>query len=567
MLGQGLTPSQILTILNYREMKNLTLTLFLSLFLLPAFSQKDDWIRVFWEYKKTTSYDLIETYDKGYLILGAIRPDPGGGAETWSWLIKTDINGEVLWEKKIGKMDVVGGLHDIHQTLDGGYILSGGTTLIDQIYGDPFFMKLNACGEKEWCKIFYSTPAQYSSYSFAYNVYPAPGEDGYIALVHEFDSDINKEIWLIRLSEIGDLIWAKHVFYDVHPDAWNELAEHMYVAADGTLIITATTIYNDFGGPAGHDKPFILAANPDGTEKWWTIYHADSYKIGQAKFSTNDSHGNILTMGWGMDLEVPPNYFPSLLKTDMYGNQIFSKYIIDSVEGGKSFCLNIMNDTLYDIGGGWWYPGGEPGHAAIARTDTNGNLIMEKLVLETNFVLAQSIKTFDNKELFVGPYKEGSFTKIYLHKFNSDLEYDTIYTQPFDYDYMCENLPIVSDTIGIDDCDIWTSLPGEIEYRLAQYLVIYPNPAKDKITVRLPTCTAEERPWGPFTSRHFNHRYFENSVLRMYDGFGRQVKEISLIHQQENELKIDVSELPSGIYLMNLYENEKKMASGKFVKN
>ena len=549
-------------------MKNLAFAFLLSVLFLPAISQNDDWIRVFWEYKNVTSHDLLETYDKGYLILGTIRPD--GITETWTWLIKTDINGEVLWEKKIGKLGFVGAFHDIHQTPDGGYVLSGNTSLLNSVNGDTFFMKLNACGEKEWCRIFYLAGPN-TLYDFGLNIYPLPEGDGYIALVLQWGdefvpgSGVYKGIWLFKLDNEGNSVWIKNIFDQVHPDAWNEIPEKMYIAEDGTLIITATTIYNDFGGQAGHDKPFILAAFPYGSEKWWTIYYQDSYKIGDAIFSTPDSHGNILTMGWGMDLEDPPDYYPLLLKTDKYGNQIFSKYIIDSVEAGKSFCLNIMNDTLYDIGGGWWYPGNEPGYASIARTDTNGNLIMEKHVLETNYVLAQSIKTFDNKELFVGPYKENGFTKIYLHKFNSDLEYDTIYTQPFEYDYMCDDLPIVSDTIGIDDCDVWTGLPGEIEYRLAQYLVVYPNPATDKITVRLPRYTAEKRSWGPLTSRHFNARYYKNSVLRMYDIFGRQLKEISLQHQQENELEINISTLPPGMYLINLYENKKKMASGKFI--
>jgi len=548
-------------------MKKLTLTLLLSLFLIPAISQNDDWIRVFWEYKVVTGQDLLETYDKGYLILATIRPDPGGVAETWTWLIKTDINGEVLWEKKIGDIEVGGGLHDIHQTPDGGYILAGGTALIDQINGDPFFMKLNACGEKEWCRVFHSPPAQYTSFGFGQNIYPDPEGTGYIALVHQFDSDIYKEIWLLRLDQDGGLIWAKNVFNDVHPDAWNELAEKMFVAEDGTLIITATTLYNDWGGAAGYSKPFIMAAYPDGTEKWWTIYGPDSYDIGQAKNSIEDENGDILTMGWGKNLMTSIGNCPLLLKTDKYGNQIFNKLVIDTVEVGKSFCLNILNDTMYDIGGGWRYPGEETGHAAIARTDTNGNLIMEKLVWETFFTLYRSVKTFDNKELFMGKFKDvDNYYKIYLHKFNSDLEYDTIYTQPFEYDYMCNDLPIISDTIGIDDCDIWTGLPGEVEYRMAQYLVVYPNPSRDNITVRLPRYTAEEREWGSFTSRHFNAKYFKNSQLRIYDIFGRQVKEIPLKNKEGGELKIDVSSLISGIYLVNLFENDKKMASGKFMK-
>jgi len=550
-------------------MKKLTLTLLLSLFLIPAISQNDDWIRVFWVYKNVTSHDLLETYDKGYLILATVRPDPGGGAETWTWLIKTDINGEILWEKKIGDIDVIGGFHDIHQTPDGGYVLAGATTLLDNTHGDTFFMKLNACGEKEWCRIFHLA-GENTNFDFGLSIYPSPDDDGYIALVqqwgNEFVPGVFKGIWLFRLDSMGNSIWIKNVFNEVHPDAWNEIPENMFIAEDGTLIITGTIIYNDFGMPYGWDKPFVFATEPDGTEKWWAIMGQDETHFGLGNHSIGDIHGNIYTTGWYEDYEDgSSHYFPSLHKTDKYGNKIFSKYLIDSTPQANSFCINIMGDTVVDVGGVWYYLD-EPVYSYIARADTNGNLISEKQVWETIFGFSNSIKTFDDKELFVGKFKDDdNYYKIHLHKFNSDLEYDTIYTQPFEYDYMCNDLPIISDTIGIDDCDIWTGLPGEIEYRLAQYLVVYPNPARDNITVRLPRYTAEEREWGPFTSMHFNAKYFKNSKLLIYDVFGRQVKQIPLKNQEGVELKIDVSSLTSGIYLINLFENDKKMASGKFV--
>jgi hypothetical protein len=43
-------------------------------------------------------HGVIESYDKGYLLLGKF----GANYSKYNWLIKTDINGEVLWEKTIG---------------------------------------------------------------------------------------------------------------------------------------------------------------------------------------------------------------------------------------------------------------------------------------------------------------------------------------------------------------------------------------------------------------------------------------------------------------------------------
>jgi hypothetical protein len=559
----------------YIFMKKTILSFIVSLFLLNCYTQNDPWIKIFWKYKNVFCFDLIETYDKGYIVLATIRPDPGGSSEKYTWIIKTNVNGEILWEKIIGDGIHGSGLHDIHQTEDGGYILSGATFLLDSWHGDTFFMKLNACGDKEWCGIFHMAGSN-TSYDFGKNIYPIPGQDAYIALVMQwgdgFIAPNYKGIWLFKLDNNGNAVWMKNIFDVVHPNAFNEIPKHMLFSKFMTdyginkVIVTAWPIYCDYGLTYGWDKTMICAADVDGNELWWAIHHQDESFFSKPEFSTEDKYGNIYTVGRDENYEdSTSNWFPSLFKTDKYGNKIFQKNIMDSTCAANSYCINIINDSVFDIGGGWQFEN-QPVFAAIARTDTNGNLIKEKKVWESDWGLKCSIMTFDNKELFLGTFKEGIYNKIYLHKFNSDLEYDTLYTQPFEYDYMCDNLPIVSDTIGIDDCDVWTILPGEIEYRMAQYLVIYPSPAENEITIKLPVATADERKWGPMTSRHFNHRYHENSLIRMYDIFGRLINEISLKDIQIDIVIQDVSAYSSGIYLINLFENQKLMASGKFVK-
>lgn len=550
-------------------MKKLIFVFLFPLFFSNANSQNETWPKVFWKYKTTYNFDLIETYDKGYIVLNTIRPD--GITEIWTWIVKTDINGEVLWEKIIGDGVHNSGFHFISETDDGGCVLGGGTLLMDNQYGDPFFMKLNACGEKEWCRIFYQA-GQNTVYCSGRNIFPVPGEDGYIALVTSWGdefvpgSGVYKGIWLFRLDNSGNLLWIKNIFDQVDPHAWNEIPYSMFISTDTLCIITGNTIYNDYGGELGYDKPFIMAADMDGIEKWWVIDGANTIYQGDDKRSREDYNGNIVTIGWGWYTGVGGSWSPMIIKTDKFGNPVFRKYVIDSTETAIAWCINVVNDTIYDIGGRWKYPG-QPYHAAIARTDTNGNLIIEKNVMEGVSSLTQSIVTMDNKELFSGIFKDDDdYYKAILHKFNFDLEYDTAYTQALDYDYKCENLPIVSDTIGISDCDLWTGLPGEIEYHKAKNLEIYPNPADREITIKLPKATVDEHQWGTKTSRQYNFRYHETSVLKIFDISGMLLKEIPLKDIFGEEVKVDVTGYNSGIYLVDLFENQKLMASGKFVK-
>ena len=65
-------------------------------------------------YTEEYFHDVIECYDKGYLISGAndISPYP-------NLLIKTDINGSVLWEKTIQHNDLSIAKGAIDQNISG----------------------------------------------------------------------------------------------------------------------------------------------------------------------------------------------------------------------------------------------------------------------------------------------------------------------------------------------------------------------------------------------------------------------------------------------------------------
>jgi hypothetical protein len=546
------------------------------LFLLPVFVFSQTWPKEYWTYKACIGWGLTETYDHGYLLNIQLRTDPQGAIPRWTWLIKTDVNGEILWEKKIGDGNHAITCFEIYQNEDGSYLIPGAVDYDGDDEGDVILMKLNSCGEKEWCRVFFDNGI-YNLNDAALNIFPLENESGFIALVTQWgDFSVpgsDKRMWILRLANDGSIVWIKNIFEQVNANQWNELPKTMLLSKFKTeegkekFIITALTYFFDYGGPLGWLKVMNCAADEDGNELWWAIHHQDEdYTSEPGMISKESSGGFIYTVGRDEQIDdTLPNYYPSIFKTDKNGNKIFAKYAIDSTYKSGAFCLNILNDTLIDIGGVWEYDDEIP-YASIARTDTNGNFIAEKKVIQSEYGFGYSIKTIDNKELFMKDETWGTNTSVFLYKFNYELEYDTLYTQPFQYDYLCDDLPIASDTIGIDDCDLWTQLPGEIEYREAKRLLIYPCPTDKEITIKLPEATADEHQWGPMTSRQYNYRYHENSVLKIFDILGRLIEEISLIDIEGNKLTKDVAGYTCGIYLVNLFENQKLMASGKFVK-
>lgn len=57
------------------------------------------WAKVYHDETDALGEYIIESYDHGYLLLG--RHD--ANYPKYIWLIKTDINGEILWEKPLVK--------------------------------------------------------------------------------------------------------------------------------------------------------------------------------------------------------------------------------------------------------------------------------------------------------------------------------------------------------------------------------------------------------------------------------------------------------------------------------
>ncbi len=80
-------------------------------------------------------------------------------------LTKTDINGNVLWKKTFGHDSYGSAFYIINKTAGKGCILSGSTTKYynSNNYKDPLFVKLNSCGEIEWCTVLISPDNNYAT--------------------------------------------------------------------------------------------------------------------------------------------------------------------------------------------------------------------------------------------------------------------------------------------------------------------------------------------------------------------------------------------------------------------
>lgn len=98
-------------------------------------------------YYSAKCYSGTVAQDGGYILAGSVSPEIG--APSLGWLVKTDSQGKILWNRTYGQNNSV--ILSIAQTSDRGYIFAG-TTGGEEVIGgnNAWVVKIDEAGNVEW---------------------------------------------------------------------------------------------------------------------------------------------------------------------------------------------------------------------------------------------------------------------------------------------------------------------------------------------------------------------------------------------------------------------------------
>ena len=515
------------------------------------------WEQIFgYSSRRETFRNLTESYDHGFLVLGSFHYYP----DTRGWVIKTDVNGNLLYDISIGTgIGLSQGNYPsyIEPTSDGGFIVCGSHDRWTP--NDIGVTKHNACGDLEWCKIFRTDGPD--MFDWGRKILQLP-DGGYIMLTQSYATNTNNtKIHLFRFDSSGEVIWIEpYALTENHPYINNNGAYDLLIDKNGDYFLSGFCYWCDDSVANGgwnnvcRLKVLTLMADISRSEKWVSVFKdtlRDQYS--SARFST-ERHGKFYT---GANYRINGEFPLMLLINDSLGNFIHDTlpqipnigkkwaegYLLDPVftsdERMFAHSLTVDSTNFY------------PGWFSLHELDSLGGWHNTFLHPNAHYE-ARMIVTSDDKLLAGAVIGSGYGQDIILMKFNTNLEYDSIYTAPREYDYLCPE-PIVSKTIDLSDCDIVVNvedIPNRETYYARISLIPItpaPNPARENIRFLLQN-----------TEHHRNIR------IVCYDVFGRQLATLP-VNPGINETSLSISNWPKGLYMAVVYAGSKQMGKAKFV--
>ncbi|MEC9273834.1 MAG: hypothetical protein VX680_04025, partial [Candidatus Neomarinimicrobiota bacterium] len=157
-----------------------------------------EWLKSFGESKAGEfhrGHSVQITPDGGYIIAGERAI---GNEESNFWLIKTDSNGNQIWDKTYGNGGEKG--WSVQQTTDGGYIMTGQTHSMTN-YWDWWLLKTDSNGNEIWDKTFGGSEQDYGGYCVQQTT-----DGGFILTgqTYSFGNDQGSNLWLIKTNSEGN---------------------------------------------------------------------------------------------------------------------------------------------------------------------------------------------------------------------------------------------------------------------------------------------------------------------------------------------------------------------------
>ena len=339
------------------------------------------WYKTFGGAKDDIGFSVQQTLDGGYIITGFT--ESFGAGEKDLWLIKTDDQGNKIWDKTFGgAKDDIG--YSVQQTTDGGYMIMGDTASFGVIYGNLWLIKTDEQGNKLWERRFVGQGHGFDSVQ-------QPLDGGYIITgwtssfgVHGID------LWLIKTDDQGNVLLNRSIDKSGYSGQGNSVQQTL----DGGYIITGRIRSAEGSGT----DLWLIKTDDQGNMLWDRTYGERGFDEGASVQQTSD--GGYIITGEKRSFEAV-NSDLWLIKTDDQGNKLWDRTFSGDGYGGEGRSVQQTLDGGYIIMGKSYVE--DTDDLWLIKTDANGNKLWDRTFSTANFYQFSSVQqTHDGGYIITG---------------------------------------------------------------------------------------------------------------------------------------------------------------------
>jgi hypothetical protein len=189
------------------------------------------WAKTYGGDDNDDAHAAIATPDGGFLLVG--ETSSFGVTFTGAWIVKIDAQGNLQWQRVFDQGGNFYGNIAVASPL-GGYLIGGHTV------GAGLLLRLDAGGAVTWGR--YYDAGTDNDYLMAGAAYP----DGSFGVVGSRGLGDASELWALRISDPGNVLWSRAIGGAMHESAggatpYDDAGQPVAVAADGGLLVAAKT--------------------------------------------------------------------------------------------------------------------------------------------------------------------------------------------------------------------------------------------------------------------------------------------------------------------------------------
>ena len=346
-------------------------------------SQARSWERTYGERGHDWGEAVEQTEDGGYIIAGTSdRTDSSGAGKGDIWLVKTDGNGTMLWERSFGGPEWDDG-YSVEETREGGYAITG------SYGGDLWLIRTDEKGSEIWNKTFGGLREDWGE------SVEQTEEGGFIiaGVTDRISSSVagSGDLYLIKTDKNGSKIWDINL-----GESGSDWGRSVQQTSDGGYIVT---------GLLDDKYLWLIKFDGNGSKLWETTFagagRAEGYSIQPI------TEGGYIVAGLTASLSGNLNEDLLLIKYDEKGNKLWDKsYGGSDRDWGES--IQRTEDGGFIIAGVTYSSGGGGGDIWLFRTDRNGTVLWDRTYGDAARAEGRSVQLTDDGGYIIAGLTESS---------------------------------------------------------------------------------------------------------------------------------------------------------------